>query len=177
MGSIIKKIYKKNEYKILFLGLSNSSKSSTLQILQKLIKKPPYNQISSPTLGFNTELMFFNEKSLIIWDLGGHESVREYWKCYYTNVKAIVYFINLHDKIRNTLSIDVLANVVSENSEGVIYLILFSKKDLEQKVDKNEMNENIAKVMVNRRWKSFEISYYDAFGIKDAFIWLTSQLQ
>jgi ADP-ribosylation factor-like protein 1 len=53
-----------------------------------------------PTIGFNVETVSFNNCKFIMWDFGGAENLRDYWKQHYSGVNAIIYVISVFHNIR-----------------------------------------------------------------------------
>ena len=62
-------------HRLLFVGLDNAGKTTILNALTNT----PVTQIS-PTQGFNLKTVERPEYQLKCWDLGGQESIRQYWK-------------------------------------------------------------------------------------------------
>ena len=46
-----------------------------------------------PTIGFNVETLTYKNITFSVWDLGGQDSIRPYWRCYYTNATAALVFV------------------------------------------------------------------------------------
>ena len=53
---------------------------------------------SHPTIGSNYEEVQHNNVSLQTWDVGGQESLRKIWECYYKGVNGIVFIIDSSDR-------------------------------------------------------------------------------
>lgn len=173
MGIILHKLYHRKDRKILLLGLESSGKTSILHILQKLTKKPPYTPLTYPTKGFNTDSIYFNNLNLVIWDLSGDEGMREYWGCYFTDVKAVVYCIDNSDNVSFEKSLDVLKKLTQVLD--CAFLVFLTKKDI--KSDNIEYCDKAIQVnKVMKRGLCAKVSMYDAIGIKDSFWWLTNQI-
>ena len=45
---------------------------------------------TSPTIGSNVEEIVVNNTHLLMWDIGGQESLRSSWNTYYTNTEVCV---------------------------------------------------------------------------------------
>ena len=53
-----------------------------------------------PTIGFNVEVLQEEGVQLVAWDLGGQENLRPYWKCYYSDVDAVIFVVDATDQDR-----------------------------------------------------------------------------
>ncbi|KAM0686358.1 hypothetical protein COBT_002420, partial [Conglomerata obtusa] len=146
------------------LGLNDTGKTTYLSILQKIFLTPPFPALSYPTLGFNIGVIQLSSQ-YTIWDLGGSESVRTYWKCYYANVKGVIFFIDRSDLARRDLALLLLKNVVLEVKDCV-FLILLSKKDCEDQI---RVVADLEKIMEGQKWNLCEVTCYDAFCVKESF--------
>lgn len=66
---------KKETLRLLFLGLDNAGKTTILNAMSDL----PVENIT-PTQGFNLKTVEHSKYQLNCWDLGGQQSIRQYWK-------------------------------------------------------------------------------------------------
>ncbi|XP_034721730.1 ADP-ribosylation factor-like protein 11 [Etheostoma cragini] len=87
---------------------------------------------TSPTIGFNVGTLNLDKKtSLTVWDVGGQKSMRDNWRYYLDNCKAMVFVVDSSDPARLPEAQKVLKKVLSEkNLEGVPLMVLANKKDL-----------------------------------------------
>jgi ADP-ribosylation factor-like protein 3 len=76
---------KKNQAKLLILGLDNAGKTT---LLRNLSQEEPKEE--EPTKGFNVKNLVHDTFSLNVWDIGGQETYRQYWPYYYENTDGIV---------------------------------------------------------------------------------------
>lgn len=77
---------KRRELRVLVLGLDNAGKTT---ILQRLCNENIDN--TTPTQGFNVKTVNSQEYKLTMWDIGGQESFRPYWKYYLDDMDALIY--------------------------------------------------------------------------------------
>ncbi|GMH71119.1 hypothetical protein TrLO_g13266 [Triparma laevis f. longispina] len=84
---------------ILFLGLDNSGKTSTLESLKQLHSTPgpkiPLNMIR-PTLGVNNSTLVVNKRSITVYDPAGRVEGRRMWSGYYAESHGILYVVEGH---------------------------------------------------------------------------------
>lgn len=78
-----KKKYRKllsTEHKLVLVGLDNAGKTTILY--QLLLGEAVHTR---PTIGSNVEEVVWKNLRLVMWDLGGQQSLRSAWNTYYTN--------------------------------------------------------------------------------------------
>lgn len=79
--TILKKIKEKEkQQRILILGLDNAGKTT-------IVKKLNGDDVDSisPTLGFNINTLIHKEHQINVWDIGGQQTLRSYWRNYFEN--------------------------------------------------------------------------------------------
>jgi ADP-ribosylation factor-like protein 3 len=84
--SFLRSLKKSNrEMRILVLGLDNAGKTSFLKNLGD-------EEISNikPTQGFNVKTVSKDGIKLTVWDIGGQETIRAYWRNYYQGTNVLV---------------------------------------------------------------------------------------
>ena len=84
MGKIATKFQgKKKELRIMILGLDSAGKTTILYRL-----KTAETIHSEPTVGLNVESLDYKEFTLMLWDLGGQDNLRTYWRHYYSGTQV-----------------------------------------------------------------------------------------
>lgn len=86
---------KKEELRILVLGLDNAGKTTIL----KSLSNENIDTIT-PTQGFNIKNLVHDKFKLNMWDIGGQKVLREYWSNYFNNTDALIYVIDSADTNR-----------------------------------------------------------------------------
>ena len=88
-------LFRKSVFRILMLGLDNVGKTTILYQLK-------INEIvtTCPTNGFNVESLLVNNKSFVIWDVGGERKIRPLWRHYYRDARAVIFVIDSADRER-----------------------------------------------------------------------------
>lgn len=95
ISSMISKLFGKYEYRVLFLGLDASGRTT---ILYKLKLGEIVTTI--PTIGFNVETVEYKNTSFTIWDVGGCDKIRPLWRHYYQNTQAVIFCVDSNDRER-----------------------------------------------------------------------------
>lgn len=50
------------------------------------------------TIGFNLKMLDYKELRFTIWDIGGQEIIRMFWKHYYQNNNGSIFVVDSNDK-------------------------------------------------------------------------------
>ncbi|KAM3143982.1 Arf GTPase arl1 [Paramecium bursaria] len=80
-------------------------------------------------MGFNVETVTYKNLKFQVWDLGGQNAIRLYWRSYYPNTNGIIYVIDSFDKDRLNISKDELVTLLQEDElKGVPLLVLANKQ-------------------------------------------------
>ena len=81
--------------KLLTIGLDNAGKTT-------IIKRFNGENIDdiSPTLGFDIKTLQHKEYTLNIWDIGGQQTIRTYWRNYFEVTDGIVWVVDSADAWR-----------------------------------------------------------------------------
>jgi len=146
---LVDKLFKNKQYKIVFLGLPNSGKTSTQKFFfQKVNYREILNKTIIPTQGFETEKINYLDLEINLFDTSGQEL--DLWlhqnKYILTDANLIVFFFSVDDwKIQK----DVIKNYVSHlislktNSDlNISKIIIFCHKiDLILHTDKNSYTD------------------------------------
>lgn len=63
-------------------------------------------------LGFNVEIISYNNNIIILWDMGGMFSIRRLWKYYYFNCYGIYFIIFLFVMVNFNIILFVMVNFI-----------------------------------------------------------------
>jgi hypothetical protein len=74
--SVFKRLFSKQEMRILMVGLDAAGKTT---ILYKLKLGEIVTTI--PTIGFNVETVEYKNINFTVWDVGGQDKIRPLWRC------------------------------------------------------------------------------------------------
>ncbi|KAF0711521.1 Aste57867_5215 [Aphanomyces stellatus] len=122
------RFWTRNDRRVLLLGLDAAGKTTILYHL-RLHKAIP----TLPTLGFNTEALSFHGLTLHLWDVGGQDTLRPYWRHHFTGTQGIVFVIDSSDAERVDLAKAELHGILhDEQLRDACLLLLLNKRDLVQ---------------------------------------------
>lgn len=166
--------YEKNEkdLKLLILGLDNAGKTT---ILKNLTNEEPKNL--SPTQGFNIKSITNDNFKLSLWDIGGQESIRQYWKHYYEKTSGIIFVIDSSDDERVKECNTELKILINEKLlQGIPLLVYANKQDLIG-LDCDEISNALElDTITNRKWSIFSCSAIKNEGVNEGISWLLSEI-
>ncbi|UJR09520.1 hypothetical protein I4U23_013758 [Adineta vaga] len=127
--------------RIIIVGLDSAGKSTIVQRFKNLVelqlnRYTPYieNITTEPTCVFHVETIYprLAPLPLTLWDLGGHEKIRELWRFYLPGVQGVIFVIDCDDKQRLGLAKEELLNLSEKlgSSSPIPIVIAANKQDL-----------------------------------------------
>ena len=134
-------LFRKEERKIIIVGVDNAGKSTTLEQLKKQYtgKGMDLEKIP-PTIGLNIGRLEINGVVAVCWDVGGQLGLRQLWKNYFQEVDGLIFVMDSSDKRRFQESSDALQSALSNTSlEGKPLLFLANKRDVSECVPMSEI--------------------------------------
>ena len=177
MGSFFSRIFSRllgrGDIRILILGLENAGKTTLLYQLQlnQIIEAVPSKKYIA--IGFNVEIIQYQNIKLQMWDLGGQKSFRQHWKCYYHNTKGIIYVIDSTDWARIDIAKQELHDLLQEEDlKNSPVVILANKQDLNGAMNEIEVNNRLGISYIHRKVKVFTVSVKNKIQIEESLNWL-----
>lgn len=169
MGSILSRI--RRVRKIVFLGITGSGKSSIINVLEREYNKTDL-EAPAPTRGFKVTLLQDHGRSTAVWELGGDEKTVQFWRCYLTNTRGVVFVIDGANAENKHEAISLLCDISREKSlEHAAILVLVHKSEAE--IDISEIAKNGVHIFGRRKFKVFATSTENPETIVRAFEWLS----
>ena len=163
----MKPIPKILEIKVLLLGLEDVGKTV-------LLYKWKIDDIVTtvPTIGINIEKIIYHNLNITFWDVGGNDRIRPFWTTYYDGCHFICFVIDVSDFEGKNESIDLLRNIIAdEASKPATLIIICNKQDVQEKMKKNEIENDFGLKELNRKYFIFETSYNEK-GQNVLFEWM-----
>ncbi|KAL2632788.1 hypothetical protein R1flu_004267 [Riccia fluitans] len=165
---------KREETKILLLGLESAGKSSCLAFLcnEDLAK-------IVPTRGFIIKSLLHDSYRLNIWDVGGQRSLRPYWINCVTRADALIYVVDSADRDRHKEAANELSQLLAEQRFiGVPLLVFANKQDLLNALSAAELLEVLElSLVVDRSVFVQPCSGKFGDGTNDGMEWIMDQLK
>jgi ADP-ribosylation factor-like protein 2 len=169
-STLVKKLDKnKRDIKLLVLGLDNAGKST---VLNSILDKDVYKV--EPTLGFNIKTINLGIHLIHIWDIGGQDCIRKFWRNYYEDTDGIIWVIDCMDLDR----IEECKQLILEDRDisSMPLLILLNKIDLNPNIDVEQAVKSFELENKCRRVLVLPCSAIKGTNIKNGFQWIVKQL-
>eukprot|EP00746_Dinoflagellata_sp_MGD_P003387 gnl/MRDRNA2_/MRDRNA2_106586_c0_seq1.p1 gnl/MRDRNA2_/MRDRNA2_106586_c0~~gnl/MRDRNA2_/MRDRNA2_106586_c0_seq1.p1 ORF type:complete len:181 (-),score=49.53 gnl/MRDRNA2_/MRDRNA2_106586_c0_seq1:272-814(-) len=173
LGLVRKMKKSDNEAAILVLGLDNAGKTT---ILKKLSDENIDNIM--PTQGFNVKSLVHDGFKLNVWDIGGQQSIRQYWSNYFQNAHALIYVVDSSDKNRLTECNEELQALLKEETLAKKPMLVFAnKQDLANALPAEDVTSTLNLDEISDRiWTIQACSAKTAEGLQDGMEWCVSNL-
>ncbi|EMG46153.1 arf6 ADP-ribosylation factor 6 [Candida maltosa Xu316] len=172
MGSLMSKLFKNREMRILMLGLDNAGKTT---ILYKL--KLGKTSKTVPTVGFNVETVKHKNVSFAVWDCGGQERIRPLWRHYFTGTNALIYVVDSSDADRLEESKQELFRIITDKElSNCLLVVLANKQDVDGSVKPKELIERfeLNKLTGEHTWSVIPTIAIDGTGLVETLNWISS---
>jgi ADP-ribosylation factor-like protein 2 len=95
-----------------------------------LLDGPAGEDIStiSPTLGFQINTMEYKGHKLNIWDVGGQQTIRAYWRNYFETTEGLIWVVDSSDTMRLEDCRRELQTLLGEEKLAGASLLIFANK-------------------------------------------------
>lgn len=98
----------------------------------------------SPTLGFQITAFSLNGCTLNIWDVGGQQSLRSYWRNYFESTDGLIWVVDSNDVARlDDCRRELHTLLQEERLAGASLLILLNKQDLSGALPPGEIERHL----------------------------------
>lgn len=173
---ILRKVQQQErELRVLVLGLDNAGKTT-------IVKQFNGEDISAiePTLGFNIKTLSYKDYNINVWDVGGQQTIRSYWRNYFEQTDGIVWVVDSADRVRmRDCQRELHALLTEEKLAGATLLIFANKQDIEGAASADEIAETLelhSAKFENRHWHIQGCSAVTADGLADGVDWLVGDI-
>eukprot|EP00173_Palmaria_palmata_P003693 Plantae.Rhodophyta-Palmaria_palmata.ctg39530.p1 GENE.Plantae.Rhodophyta-Palmaria_palmata.ctg39530~~Plantae.Rhodophyta-Palmaria_palmata.ctg39530.p1 ORF type:complete len:183 (-),score=37.25 Plantae.Rhodophyta-Palmaria_palmata.ctg39530:25-573(-) len=170
---VISAIFGDKEARILILGLDNAGKTS---ILYRLKEGTFHSTV--PTIGFNAEQIEVGKLKAQVWDLGGQESIRPYWRSYYQEQESVIFVVDSCDAERMQVAKRELMNIVEEEElKSACVCVFANKQDMPEALSTAEIAQQLGlDSITDKKWTIIATSAMQGTGLKEGFSWISEQL-
>nr|QXF29022.1 Arl2 [Vischeria sp. CAUP Q 202] len=174
--TILKKVkQKEKEMRLLILGLDNAGKTTIL----KKFNGEDINTIS-PTLGFNIKTLEYRGYMLNVWDVGGQQTIRSYWRNYFEATDGLVWVVDSADRRRLDVCKKELHSLLQqEKLAGASVLIFANKQDLAGALSAEQIVAALdlrADQFENRHWSIVSCSAVTGEGLVQGIDWIVRDI-
>ncbi|KIH50198.1 ADP-ribosylation factor family protein [Ancylostoma duodenale] len=161
------------DHKIIIVGLDNAGKTTIL-----------YNWVTGdvvdtkPTIGSNVEEVNYRNLRLVMWDIGGQESLRNSWSSYYTHTNVMVVVIDSTDAARLPLIKQLLYEMLAhEDLAKASLLVLANKQDKPNARSAADISSDLGLLTLKtRKWQIHGCSAIKGEGLNTALDWIANNI-
>lgn len=176
-SSLFSQLWSTEPVRILILGLDGAGKTT---ILHRLHVGDVVSTV--PTVGYNVETCTYKNVTLAVWDLGGQDAIRPFWRFYTTNAQAVIFVVDSADTERLQTARGELTGILAEEELAEAALLVFAnKQDLPGAYDDAKVAEALGlHLMRNRPWSIHACSATKGEkgeGLEPGMDWLVQNLQ
>ncbi|KAL5021357.1 hypothetical protein ScPMuIL_000512 [Solemya velum] len=130
--------------RILVLGLDGAGKTRFVNCFRRGRRYSDVNLCMEPTVGFNVRTINLGTAIFDIWDVGGSESCRKYWKEFIRDIDVIVWTVDASNPVRLPESRQNLHILLEDRkTRGVPVLIVATKQDTTNPMTPEEILEEM----------------------------------
>ena len=175
-SKIRSKMLSKNECRAIVVGLDGSGKTT---IVYRLKHGKVENSNIIPTIGFNCECVEYKKMVFSMWDLGGSQDARSFWRMYYPSTQAIIFVVDSSDLARMDEAREDLHRMMMEHELwDAPLLVLANKQDLDGAMGAGEIAQSL-KLHANKdaSWQIMSCSATTGEGLYEGFDWLAHTLR
>jgi ADP-ribosylation factor related protein 1 len=170
--------FRKEERKLIIVGVDNAGKSTTLEQLKKQYtgKGMDLERIP-PTIGLNIGRFQVDGVIAICWDVGGQLGLRQLWKNYFEEVDGIIFVMDSSDSSRFEESSSALQSALENPSlDGKPLLFLANKKDVQGSASVEDLS-GIFKLseIKDRSLKTLSCSARNNEGLQEGITWIVGE--
>ncbi len=173
LSRVFQSLFGTKEVRILILGLDNAGKTTVLHQLQN----DGEIEQTTPTIGFNVEVLQYKNIKFQVWDLGGQTTIRPYWRCYYPNTDAIIFVVDSCDVDRLGIAKqELMAMLEEEELKDTILLVFANKQDQKGALNAQQVSDALGLPEIKtRQWSISETSALtNPVGLFDGFDWVVT---
>ncbi|OWF45355.1 ADP-ribosylation factor-like [Mizuhopecten yessoensis] len=129
--------------KILVIGLDGAGKTSFVRCFGKGNKDGKAYDEPRPTVGFNVKSVNMGSNLFDVWDVGGSEVCREYWKQFLQSIHNIVWVVDSSNRDRINESREALIKFLKNDQETRPLLIVATKQDCKGAMKLSEIRKHL----------------------------------
>jgi small GTP-binding protein len=133
-------------------------------------------QRTVPTIGFNVELVDYQNISFLVWDVGGQEKLRMLCR-HYQNTDALIFVVDSVDTHRNDLARRQLEQLVHvDELKDAIVLVFANKQDFNGAIDTRTLERQLRLSNLENPWYIQPCTATEGSGLYEGLDWLSTTL-
>eukprot|EP00744_Colponema_vietnamica_P007448 GILI01010717.1.p1 GENE.GILI01010717.1~~GILI01010717.1.p1 ORF type:complete len:182 (-),score=8.57 GILI01010717.1:189-734(-) len=167
----------KSNRRVLVLGLDGAGKSTLISFFAS---KKPVSIEPSPTVNFDVKNVKFKKLNVCIWDVGGQERSRTFWRHYYTGTQGVIFVVDSCDRERMSIVCRELHEVANDPQlELAVFLILANKCDQSTAMSTDDITRELCLERLSPKhvWRVQQCVAKDGVGVVEGFSWLAEHMK
>ena len=166
----------KNQRRVTIVGLDSAGKTTVLYFMR-------YNKATStvPTTDCLTETVRFHTQTLQLWDCGGQDSLRPYWRHYIAGSHGLIFVVDSADHARTASLKEEFTTIVQDpQCAAAAILVLANKQDIPGHMGQDEIAEVLgiaSTCTATQRWAVQPAVAKTGEGLEDGFTWLCANMR
>ena len=114
-----------------------------------------------------------------VWDLGGQESIRPYWRSYYQEQEAVIFVVDSCDADRMEIAKRELMNIIEEEElRKAVVCIFANKQDMPQAMATAEIADALGLAAIkDKKWTIIATSAKAGEGLQEGFEWIAESIK
>ena len=179
---------------LLIVGLDNAGKTTFLEQMKGVFNNTPVRALDRipPTVGLNVATVEIDDIRVVIWDVGGHKSMRSMWSKYYRDCHGVIFLVDSSDPDRFKEVKDELRDLAANTDlEDLPILICANKQDLAEAVDPEVIRNVLGNVIAEHKhthafrfqgtsaltWLGLRDGLTDSEGIRTGVTWIVGRAE
>lgn len=132
-----------------------------------------------PTQGFNIKSLVHEGFKLNVWDIGGQETIRPYWRNYFDHTDGLVFVVDSADRNRLAESGAELRRLLEDEKLATAPVLVFAnKQDLLQALPADEISDTLNLHLIRGRpWCIMASSARTGEGLQEGMEWIVNTIQ
>lgn len=133
---------------------------------------------TSPENRVAIETIEYKDSNLTVWDIGGRERIRPFWRLCYKDAQALVLVVDSTDREKIPYACKELHATLKEDElGGKPLLVLANKQDVPNTMSVSEITEELELENISgRKWYVQPTVATSNEGLKEGFDWLSDAL-
>jgi len=171
--SFLRKLSAEKECRVLLLGLDNAGKTTLLKYIAN--EEPTV----TPTQGFNIKSVQSGGLKMNVWDIGGQQKIRPYWRNYFQDTDVLIYVVDSNDTRRLEESATEFSDVLFEDKlKNVPVLVFANKQDLTGSAKSSQVATTLELVTIkDREWTIQPCSALTGEGVQEGMEWVMKRVK
>ncbi|KAL7151018.1 hypothetical protein ABFS83_04G003600 [Erythranthe nasuta] len=165
-------VFGKKEVRIVMIGLDIAGKTTILYKLK-------FGEVisTSPTVGFNVEIIEYKNIRFIVWDIGGQSlyRIRPMWRHYFHNTEGLIFVVDCNDRDRVVDARDDLHMLLNEEGlKEAVLLVFANKQDTPNAMNADDLTDILGLHSLQRPWHIQSTCATSGEGLYEGLEWLSN---